>query len=227
MGLGPQENVCFLGVEKYSDFLCVFGQPVCIPRRHVVYVNYFTNLLSTVVRTVMSVVICSACLDKIISNCMNDSSYVLFTGRPFFLSSRYICKVNACCWSRRCKAWSYTSPQCRHSPGCVLATVHFTHLGLHAQYPLVWKKAWHLSHYGVSFCFWWGGSVWTLMFCSYWMWYISLLLSAGSIFKKKKKKSDNDFPVTLSLMFQRFLILRPVLWISVTNSCCTEWCTAL
>jgi hypothetical protein len=62
------------------------------------------------------------------------------------------------------------------------------------------------------------------MYCSYSMWYILLLLSAGSI---SQKKSDNGFPVTLSLMLQRFLILFPVLSISLTNFCCTEWCRFL
>jgi hypothetical protein len=49
------------------------------------------------------------------------------------------------------------------------------------------------------------------MFCRYTIWYISLLLSAGST---SKKRSDNGFPVTLCLLFQRFVILCPILSIS-------------
>jgi hypothetical protein len=44
------------------------GEPVCIPPRYVVHVNYFTNLLSAVERRFMSVLIFSACMDKIVSN---------------------------------------------------------------------------------------------------------------------------------------------------------------
>jgi hypothetical protein len=43
MGFGHQEDVYFLGVEKYFYFFYVLDQLVCIPRRYVVYVNYFTN----------------------------------------------------------------------------------------------------------------------------------------------------------------------------------------
>jgi hypothetical protein len=65
MGFGRQQDVHFLGVEKYFYFLYALGQPICFPRRYVVYVNYLTNLLSTVVRRFMSVLICSSCLDEI------------------------------------------------------------------------------------------------------------------------------------------------------------------
>jgi hypothetical protein len=44
MGFEHQEDVYFLGVEKYFYFFYAMGQPICIPRRYVVYVNYFTNL---------------------------------------------------------------------------------------------------------------------------------------------------------------------------------------
>jgi hypothetical protein len=44
------------------------------------------------------------------------------------------------------------------------------------------------------------------MFCRYPMWYISLLLAAGSI---SKKKSDKGLPVIPRLMFRKFLILCP------------------
>jgi hypothetical protein len=85
MGFGHQEDVCFLGVEKCFYVFYALDQPVCIPRQYVVYVNYFTNLLSTLVRGFMSVLICSACLNKIVSNlvkgpCINlisVCSYVL------------------------------------------------------------------------------------------------------------------------------------------------------
>jgi hypothetical protein len=73
MGFGHQEDVCFRGVEKYFYLFYTLGQPICIPR---LYVNYFTNL-STAVRTFLSVLICSACLDKIVSNLMKDLVYVL------------------------------------------------------------------------------------------------------------------------------------------------------
>jgi hypothetical protein len=63
MGFGHQEDDCFLGVEKYFSFFYVLGQPICIPRCYVVYVNYFTNLLSMVVRRFTSMLICSACLE--------------------------------------------------------------------------------------------------------------------------------------------------------------------
>jgi hypothetical protein len=49
------------------------GQPVCMPCRYVVCVNHFTVLLRTVVSRFMSLLICSACLDKIVSNRVKDS----------------------------------------------------------------------------------------------------------------------------------------------------------
>jgi hypothetical protein len=72
MGFGHQEDVSFLGVEKYLYFLYALDQAVCIPRLYVVYVNHFTNLLSTVVRRFISVLIFSACLDNIVSNLVKD-----------------------------------------------------------------------------------------------------------------------------------------------------------
>jgi hypothetical protein len=56
----------------------VLDQPVCITRRYVVYVNYFTNL-STVVMRLLSVLICSACLEKIVSNLVKDSCIILIS----------------------------------------------------------------------------------------------------------------------------------------------------
>jgi hypothetical protein len=54
-------------------------QAVCIPRRYVVYVNHFTNLLSTVVGRFISVLLCSACLDKIVSYLVKDSCIILIS----------------------------------------------------------------------------------------------------------------------------------------------------
>jgi hypothetical protein len=48
MGFGHQEDVYFVGVEKYFYFFYALGQPICIPRCYVVCVYYFTNLLSMV-----------------------------------------------------------------------------------------------------------------------------------------------------------------------------------
>jgi hypothetical protein len=79
MGFGHQEDVYFLGVEKYFYFFYALGQPVCIPRRCVVYVNYFTKLLSTVVRRFMSVLICSSCLDEIVSKLMKNFCIILIS----------------------------------------------------------------------------------------------------------------------------------------------------
>jgi hypothetical protein len=79
MGFGHQEDVYFLGVEKYFYYYDALEQAVCIPRRYVVYVNHFTNLLSTVVRRFMSMLICSACWDKILSNLVKDSFIILIT----------------------------------------------------------------------------------------------------------------------------------------------------
>jgi hypothetical protein len=90
MGFGQQEDIYFLDVEKYFYFFYALGQPVCIPRRCVVYVNYFTNLLSTVVRRFMSVLISSACLDKIVSNLVKDSCIILI--------SVFLCVVCCDCW---------------------------------------------------------------------------------------------------------------------------------
>jgi hypothetical protein len=64
----------------------------------------------------------------------------------------------------------------------------FTVFCLCVQYPLVWKYAWHFLLCGVLFCFWWGSSVWTAMFCRYSVWYIWLLLAVGSISKQKSDK---------------------------------------
>jgi hypothetical protein len=79
MGFGHQEDVYFLGVEKHLYFFYALGQPVCIPRCYVVHVNYFANLLSTAVRRFMSVLICSTCLDKIVSNLVKDSCIILIS----------------------------------------------------------------------------------------------------------------------------------------------------
>jgi hypothetical protein len=54
-------------------------QGVCIPRRYVVYVNHFTNLLSMAVRRFISVLICSACLDNIVSKLVKDSCIILIS----------------------------------------------------------------------------------------------------------------------------------------------------
>jgi hypothetical protein len=54
-------------------------QAVCIPRRYVAYVNHFTNLLSTVVRRFISVLICPASLDNIVSNLVKDSCVILIS----------------------------------------------------------------------------------------------------------------------------------------------------
>jgi hypothetical protein len=78
MRFGHQEDVYFLGVEKYFIFY-ELGQPVCVPRRYVVCVNYFNNLLSTVVRRLRSVLICSACLENIVSNLVKDSCFILIS----------------------------------------------------------------------------------------------------------------------------------------------------
>jgi hypothetical protein len=51
--------------------------PFAFHARYVVYVKCFTNLLSTVVRRIVSVLICSACLVKIISNLVKDSCVTL------------------------------------------------------------------------------------------------------------------------------------------------------
>jgi hypothetical protein len=85
MGLGHQGNVYFLGVEKYFCFFYALGQLVCIPRLYVVYANYLTNLLSTLVRRFTSVVIYSACLDKIVSNLVKDSCIILISVCSFML----------------------------------------------------------------------------------------------------------------------------------------------
>jgi hypothetical protein len=85
MGFGHQEDVCFLGAEKYFDFFYALEQAVCIPCRYVVYVNYFTSLLSMVVWRFMSVLICSACLDKIASKVVKDSCIILINACPFVL----------------------------------------------------------------------------------------------------------------------------------------------
>jgi hypothetical protein len=79
MGFGHQEDVYFLGVQKHFYFFYALDPAVCIPRRYVVYVNHFTNLLSTVVRRSISVLIFSACLDKIVSNLVKDSCIILIS----------------------------------------------------------------------------------------------------------------------------------------------------
>jgi hypothetical protein len=66
MGFGHQEDVYFLGAEKYFCIFYALDQPVFIPRHYVAHANCFTNFLSTVGGDFMSVLICSACLDKII-----------------------------------------------------------------------------------------------------------------------------------------------------------------
>jgi hypothetical protein len=60
-------------VLRNTPNVFVFGQHVFIISCYVVYVNYFISLLSTVLRRFMSVLICLACLDKIVSNRVNDS----------------------------------------------------------------------------------------------------------------------------------------------------------
>jgi hypothetical protein len=128
MNFGHQEDVYFLGIEKYFYLFYELGQPVCIPRRYVVYLNYFTNLLSTVVRRFMSVLRCSACLDRVFSNLLKDSRIILISVcscvlladtisgclgvyhfrssfsflwccRPFVLLTLCISNMNTCCCS--------------------------------------------------------------------------------------------------------------------------------
>jgi hypothetical protein len=72
MGFGHEEDVCFLGVDKYVYFYTL-GQPVCIPRCYVVYVDYCASLFCTVVRRIVSVFICTACFDKIDLNRVKNS----------------------------------------------------------------------------------------------------------------------------------------------------------
>jgi hypothetical protein len=87
MGFRHQEDVYFLGVEKYFYFFYTLDQAVCIPSRYVVYVNYFSNLLSTVVRGFMCLLIFSACLDKIISKLVKDCCIILVS---VFLACRLL-----------------------------------------------------------------------------------------------------------------------------------------
>jgi hypothetical protein len=136
MGFGHQEDVYFLGIEKYFYFFYALGQLVCIPRRCVVHVNYFSNMLSTLTRGFMCVFICSSCFDNIVSNLVKESYIILFlcvvccdcwrfntiSGclayvqlsfsflcccRAFFLFSRFICNMNSCCRSGRRKSYAY------------------------------------------------------------------------------------------------------------------------
>jgi hypothetical protein len=79
MCFGHQEVFYFLGVEKYFYFFYALGQPICIPRRYVVYVKYFTKLLSTAVRRFMNVLVSSACLNKIVSNLVKDCCIILIS----------------------------------------------------------------------------------------------------------------------------------------------------
>jgi hypothetical protein len=79
MGFRHQEDVYFLCVEKYFYIFYELGQSICIPRRFVVYVNYFSNLLTTVVRRFVGVLICSACLDKFISKLVKDCCIILIS----------------------------------------------------------------------------------------------------------------------------------------------------
>jgi hypothetical protein len=68
-----------------------------------------------------------------------------------------------CVWflGRLCSLARCDSPQCRHVAGYVFGRVHcsllcdlpqFTHLGLCAQYPFVWKYASHLLHCSILGC---------------------------------------------------------------------------
>jgi hypothetical protein len=77
MGCGHQEDFYFLCAEKYFDFVYALGQPFCIPPCYTECVNYYISLLSTVVRRFMSVLICSVCLDKIVSNRVKNSCIIL------------------------------------------------------------------------------------------------------------------------------------------------------
>lgn len=74
---------------------------------------------------------------------------------------------------------------------------HFTHLGLCAQYPGVWKDSWHC---GVCILFWSGVSIWNLVFCRNSKCYLSLLLAAVRYVRRR---------ATPCPMFQRFIICVP------------------
>jgi hypothetical protein len=78
-------DVYFLGVEEYFYIFYALGQLVCIPRRYVAYVNYFTHFLSTVVRRFMSVLICSVCLDKIVSEFVKNFCIIFISARSCVL----------------------------------------------------------------------------------------------------------------------------------------------
>lgn len=82
---GHQEDVYFLDVEKYFGIFQLLGQPICIPQCYVIYVNYFTSLLSKVVRIFMKAFICSVCLVKIVSNRVKNSSISLINMLSFVL----------------------------------------------------------------------------------------------------------------------------------------------
>jgi hypothetical protein len=49
MGFGHQEDVYFLGVEKYFHFFYALGHPtICFTRCYILCGNYFNSPLSTV-----------------------------------------------------------------------------------------------------------------------------------------------------------------------------------
>jgi hypothetical protein len=83
------------------------------------------------------------------------------------------------------------------------------HLGPCVQSPLAWKYAWYLLHCDILFCFWRGGSIWNLTFYRYSIWCILLMLAAGSI-SKMKMNSHEGYPVSLCLIFRKFLICAPL-----------------
>jgi hypothetical protein len=143
---------------------------------------------------------------KIVFTCSLNSwkcERMLHRQRCIHFSMRWICKTSDCRKSRYLFFFLRRVTQCRGD--CVLRNIS----------TLESLALWYII------LLWWGGSVWTLIFCGYSMWYISLLMAAGTI---SKKKGDKELPETLCLLFHRFLILCPIWSISyLTNSCRTEW----
>jgi hypothetical protein len=70
---GHQEDVYFLAVEKYFHIVYALSQSLLFYAAILYAWINFTSLLSAVVRRFMSVLICSACFDKIVSNRLKNS----------------------------------------------------------------------------------------------------------------------------------------------------------
>ena len=83
------------------------------------------------------------------------------------------------------------------------------------QYDFEWPYCWHLKHCMILFLFTRGGSIFMILFCNPFMFYIYFLFYAGS------KSTKSKFNSSLVVLYCAFIMLR-ILCPSSNSSCLTS-----